>query len=116
MRQVLEITIDLTNPNYKPKIETFGVVKTGDRNIYCREGDIGRRFYIPNMNEVKYRGFLNYTYRYQTDETDYRKIVESEETLNAINKIVKYLKGDLNCYQKGLEAAEECYQVLLDSY
>lgn len=116
MSQVVEITIDLTNPNCKPRIETFGVVKTGERNIYCREGDIGRRFFIPNMNEVKYRGFLKYSYRYQTEETEYREIVESEETSNAINEIVKYLEGDLNCYQKRLEASEEYYQELLDSY
>lgn len=83
MSQVVEITIDLMNPNCKPRIETFGIVKTGERNIYCRSGDVGRRFFIPNMNEVKYRGFLQYSYRYQTDKTDYREIVESEKNIGS---------------------------------
>lgn len=47
MSQVVEITIDLRDSNCKPRIETFGVVKTGERNIYCRAGDIGRRFFYP---------------------------------------------------------------------
>lgn len=115
MSQIVEITIDLTNPNCKPRIETWGITKIGERNIYCKSGDVGRRFFIPNMNEVKYRGFLNYTYRYQTEETDYREIVESEETSGAINEIVKFLESDLRRYQKNLEAAEEYYQALLDS-
>lgn len=114
MSQVVEITIDLTNPSCKPQIETFGVVKTGERNIYCRSGDVGRRFFIPNMNEVKYRGFLQYSYRYQTDETDYREIVESEKTSEAVNEIVKFLKSDLKCYQIRLELAEEYYERLLE--
>jgi hypothetical protein len=113
MSQVVEITIDLRDSNCKPRIETFGVVKTGERNIYCRAGDIGRRFFIPNMNEAKYRGFLKYSYSYQTDETDYREIVESEKTSNAINEIVKFLESELRCYQKRLEAAEEFYERLL---
>lgn len=114
MSQVVEITIDLTNPSCKPRIETFGIVKTGERNIYCKSGDVGRRFFIPYMNEVKYRGFLQYSYRYQTEETDYREIVESEKTSGAVNEIVKYLESDLRCYQKRLEAAEEYYQRLLE--
>ncbi|NBJ93220.1 hypothetical protein [Parablautia muri] len=116
MSQVVEITIDLTNPNRNSMIETFGVVKTGERNIYCKAGDIGRRFFIPNMNEVKYRGFLNYSYRYQTEDTDYREIIESEKTSNAISEIVKYLEKDLNRYQRRLEASDEYYQALLDFY
>lgn len=66
------------------------------------------------MNEVKYRGFLQYSYRYQTDETDYREIVESEKTSEAVNEIVKFLKSDLKCYQIRLELAEEYYQRLLE--
>lgn len=65
------------------------------------------------MNEVKYRGFLQYSYRYQTDETDYREIVESEKTSEAVNEIVKFLKSDLKRYQIRLELAEEYYQRLL---
>lgn len=116
MSQVVEITIDLTNQNCNPRIETFGVVKIGERNIYCKVGGVGRRFYIPNMNDVKYRGFLNYSYRYQTDETDYREIIESKRTSHAISEIVKCLKKDLNRYQRRLEASDEYYQDLLDSY
>ncbi len=113
MSQVVEITIDLRDLNCKPRVETFGVVKAGERNIYCRAGDVGRRFFIPNMNEAKYRGFLNYSYSYQTDETDYREIVKSEKTSNAINEIVKSLERDLRCCQKRLEEAEEYYDRLL---
>ena len=119
MSQVVEITIDLLNPNCKPMIETFGITKVGEKNIYCKGGpwgETGRRFFIPNMNEVKYRGHLKYTYRYQTERTDYREIEESEETSHAINEIVKYLGSDLKCYQKRLEATEEYYQALLDAY
>jgi hypothetical protein len=97
--QIVEITMDLTNPNCKPRIEAFEITKITEKNIYCE----GRRFYIPNMNEVKYRGFLKYTYRYQTEETDYRKIMESGETEEALKGIMKYLTGDLKCYQRRLD-------------
>lgn len=113
MSQVVEITIDLTNVNCKPRIETFGIFKTGERNIYCRAGDIGRRFFIPNMNEVKYRGTLKYSYCYKTEEMDYSEIVESQKTSDVINEIVKSLERDLRRYQKNLEAAEEFYERLL---
>lgn len=113
MSQVVEITIDLTDLNFKPRIETFGVVKAGERNIYCRAGDVGRRFFIPNMNDVKYRGNLKYSYCYQTEETDYREIVESRKTSDAINEIVKSLERDLRRYQKNLKEAEEFYKRLL---
>ena len=76
MSQVVEITIDLTNPGNRPRIETFGIINTGRRHIYCKCGDVGRRFLISDMNEVKYRGFLKYAYRYRTEESDYRKIME----------------------------------------
>ena len=112
MSQVVEITIDLTNPNSKPRIEAFEITKTGERNIYCKGisgGDAGRRFFIPNMNEVKYRGFLKYTYRYQTEETDYATIVESKETADAIKDILKSLTGDLKFYRRRLEKAADYY-------
>lgn len=110
MSQIVEITMDLTNPNCKPRIETFEVTKRIGKNIYCKGGpfgDTGRRFHIPNMNEAKYRGFLKYTYRYQTEETDYRKITESRETEDALKRIMKSLAEDLKCYQYRLEGHME---------
>ena len=110
MSQIVEITMDLTNPNCKPRIEAFEITKTGEKNIYCKGGpwgNTGRRFYIPNMNEVKYRGFLKYTYRYQTEETDYGKIMESGETEEALKGIMEYLTGDLKCYQRRLDGHTE---------
>ncbi len=65
------------------------------------------------MNEVKYRGFLKYTYRYQTEETDYGKIMESGETEDAIRRIMNCLIDDLKCYQRRLEGhMEYCHRNL----
>ncbi|MBD5395624.1 MAG: hypothetical protein HDR71_15490 [Lachnospiraceae bacterium] len=114
MSQVVEITIDLTNPDNKPRIETFGIINTGKTHIYCVSGDVKRRFFIPDMNEAKNRGPLKYAYRYRTEESDYRKIMESDKTSSAINEIVKCLENDLDCYQKRLEATEEYYELLLE--
>lgn len=113
MSQVVEITIDLMNPNCKPRIEAFEITKVGEMNIYCEGNSVwdhGRRFYIPNMNIVKYRSFLKYTYRYQTEETDYAKIVESEKTADAIKLITGSLTSDLKCYQSRLEGNVKYYQ------
>lgn len=110
MSQIVEITMDLTNPNCKPRIETFDVTKITEKRIYGKGGPWGnvvRIFYIPNMNEVKYRSFLKYTYRYQTEETDYRKIMESRETEEALKGIIEYLTGDLKCYQRRLDGHTE---------
>ncbi len=41
MSQIVEITIDLTNPNCKPRIEAFEITKTGEKNIYCKGGPWG---------------------------------------------------------------------------
>ena len=113
MSKVVEITIDLTNPNCKPRIETFEITKVGEMNIYCKGNGVwehGRRFYIPNMNAVYYRGFLKYTYRYQTEETDYVQIVESPKTADAIKLITGYLTSDLACYQSRLDGNLKYYQ------
>ena len=106
MGQIVEITIDLTNPNCKPRIEAFEITKIGEMYIYCKGNtalETGRRFFIPNMNEVKYRGFLKYTYRYRTEETDYRRIMESRETADAVKRIVRSLTDNLKCYQRMLD-------------
>lgn len=113
MSQVVEITIDLTNPNCKPRIEAFEITKVGEMNIYCKGNGVwehGRRFYIPNMNAVNYRGSLKYTYRYQTEETDYVQIVESPKTADAIKLITGYLTSDLECYQRRLDGNLKYYQ------
>lgn len=114
MSQVVEITIDLTNINCKPQIETFEITKTGERNIYCKSGEVGRRFFIPNMDTVVYRGFLKYAYRYRTEETDYREIIESMETAGAINEISKRLTSDLKRFKDRLTSAIKYYQILLE--
>ncbi len=106
MKQVVEITIDLTDSNCKPRIEAFEITKVGERNIYCKGNgayDHGRRFFIPHMDDVRYRGFLKYAYRYQTRETDYVKIMESVETADALNKILSYVKSDMDLFNKRLE-------------
>lgn len=110
MSHVVEITIDLTSSNSKPYIQAFKVVKTGERNIYCKGGawgNHGRRFFIPHMNEVRYRGILKYTYRYLTEESDYAIMVESKETVDAIKSIVRVLEGDVKCYQFNLKKNKE---------
>lgn len=113
MGSVVEITIDLTKPNGKIKIETFEITKKGERYIYCKGGPWGnteRRFFIPHMNEVKYRGILKYTYRYQTEKTRYDAIVESEKTADVIRRIIRYLRNDVNIYQKRLENVGRYYE------
>ena len=109
MGRVVEITIDLSNPN-GPKIETFEITKVCERHIYAKSiWGQGRCFFIPNMNEVKYRGLLKYTYRYRTEETDYVAIVESTKTAEAIKAIVRYLTNDINCYQRRLKSCADYY-------
>lgn len=115
MKRVVEITIDLTDSNCKPRIEAFGITKVGERNIYCKGKKVyehGRRFFIPHLNEVRYRGFLKYTYRYQTMETDYVKIMESVETADALNKILSYLKSDMALFNKRMERNMEYIKVI----
>lgn len=115
MKQVVEITIDLTDSNCKPRIEAFEITKVGERNIYCKGKKVyehGRRFFIPHLDEVRYRGFLKYTYRYQTRETDYVKIMESVETADALNKILSYLKSDMALFNKRLERNMEYIKVI----
>lgn len=113
MSHVVEITIDLTSVNSKPHIQAFKVVKTGERNIYCKGGawgDHGRRFFIPHMNEVRYRSILKYTYRYLTEESDYAIIAESKETIDAVKSILRALEDDMKCYQFNLEKNKERYE------
>lgn len=113
MGKVVEITIDLTKPNSKPEIETFEITKRGVQHIYCKSGlwgNTGRRFFIPNMNKVKYRGTLKYSYRYRTEETDYAAIAKSKETADAVSQIIRYLTSDINCYQERLRSAGEYYR------
>lgn len=112
MSHIVEITIDLTSSNNKPHIQAFKVTKTGEKNIYCKGemwGNHGRRFFIPHMNEVRYRGTLKYTYCYQTEETDYAIMAESKETADAIKSIMKSLEDDIKQYQFRLEKNKDYF-------
>ncbi|WP_143314532.1 hypothetical protein [Clostridium sp. HBUAS56017] len=110
--KAVEVKFDLNNPNQKPIIEIYEITKETERYLHAKADEFwkyGRRFFKPNMNEAKYNGKLEYSYRFTTNEEDYETIYKSKEMKKAIREIKNILQGDLDCYQWRLNGVVAYY-------
>jgi hypothetical protein len=109
---IVEITIDLNNPNQKPVVEVFKVTKE-IKEAYAAEsndGETGRRFSFSYFGHVSYQKPLMYSYRYKTEENDYEKIYDSEETMSAMLDLQHKLQEEIDYYQKQINGIMSYYE------
>jgi hypothetical protein len=107
----VEFKFNLTNPNQKPYIESWEVCKETERYYYCKAKGThssGRRFFKPNMDQVKYHKLLQYTYSCATDMS-YEEFINTYTAKDIIRRIYCYLAGDLHHYNQVLNGIKDYY-------
>ena len=100
--KVIEITIDLTNPNQKPDIRYWEVTKETENYLHSKakyDWEHGRRFYKKSLDQIHYPKKLVYTYQFLIKLEDYREIDKSEKMEKAMYELKKKIDEDLNYYQ-----------------
>jgi len=109
--RVIEFKFNLTNPNQKPYIESWEVSKESERYYHCKPKGVytgGRRFFKPNMEQVKYHRLLQYTYFCVTDMSD-EEFLNTYTAKDIIRKIYNYLNSDLKYYNQVLNGIKNYY-------
>lgn len=110
--KVIEITIDLTNPNGKPSFNFYKVSKETENYLHCKAEwgwERGRRFYKPSLDKVHYPKKLVYTYQFKTDINDYLVIEKSKELKKAIRELKQVIERELDYYQRHFECVFNYY-------
>jgi hypothetical protein len=101
--KVIEITIDLTNPNAKPSFNFYDVTKETENYLHCKAEwnlEHGRRFYKQSLNSVHYPKKLIYTYQLTTNIDDYLAIEKSAELQKAMRELKQAITRELDYYQE----------------
>lgn len=101
--RVVEIIIDLNNPNGKPNFNFYDVTKETENYLHSIAKEFwehGRRFYKKSLDCVHYPKKLIYTYQFTTDIEDYFEIEKSEQMQKAMWELNQVIKRELDYYQR----------------
>lgn len=101
--KVIEIIIDLTNPNGKPSFNFYDVTKETENYLHCKaewDWKKGRRFCKKSLDQVHYPKKLVYTYQFKTEIKDYFEIEKSEQMQKAMRELEADIYRELSYYQR----------------
>ena len=110
--KVIEIIIDLTNPNGKPSFNFYRVSKETENYLHCKaewDWERGRRFWKQSLDQVHYPKKLVYTYQFKTDIEDYFEIEKSEQMQKAMRELKQTIKREMDYYQRHFECVFNYY-------
>ena len=110
--KVIEIIIDLTNPNGKPSFNFYDVTKETENYLHSTGEEFwqrGRRFFKRSIDQVHYPKKLVYTYQFKTDIEDYFEIEKSEQMQKAMRELRQTIKRELDYYQRHFECVFNYY-------
>lgn len=110
--KVVEIIIDLTNPNGKPSFNFYDVTKETENYLHSSkkyDWEQGRRFYKKSLDSVHYPKKLIYTYQFKTDIKDYFEIEKSKEMKKAMRELKQAIKREVDYYQNHFECIFNYY-------
>jgi hypothetical protein len=110
--RVVEIIIDLTNPNGKPSFNFYDITKETEKYLHSAkkyEWENGRRFYKKSLDFVHYPKKLLYTYQFKTDIQDYFEIEKSEQMQKAMRDLKQAIKRELDYYKIHFECIFDYY-------
>jgi hypothetical protein len=112
MQRVVEITIDLENPNGKPYFKFYDVTNETENYLHSKAKEFwqhGRRFWKKGLEEIHHPQKLIWTYTFKTDIEDYLEITKSEKMQTAIFLLKNRIQQELGYYQKHTECIFNYY-------
>jgi len=110
--KIVEVRINLDNPNEKVIFDYFDITKETER-LYIAEIDEWdrktKRFLKESLNRFTYDGKVNICYRFVTNSENYREIEKSKQAKIAVEVLSKRHKEVLDYWQRTLEYRKERY-------
>lgn len=99
--KVVEIIIDLNNPNQKPSIDFYNITKETEKYLHSKaeyDWEHGRRFYKNSLDIVHFPKKLVFTYAFKTNLEHIVEIEKSQILQKAIEKLKAKTEQELNYY------------------
>jgi hypothetical protein len=110
--KVVEIIIDLDNPNGKPSFNFYDITKETEKYLHSKrkyDWECVRRFYKKSLDTVHFPKKLVYTYQFKTEIEDYLEIEKSEAMKKAMFHLKNRIKQELDYYQRHFECIFNYY-------
>lgn len=111
--RVVEITIDLENPNGKPNFNFYDVTNETENYLHSKAKefwDHGRRFWKKGLEEIRHPKKLIWTYAFSTDIKDYLEIEKSEKMQKAMFLLKSRIEPELDYYQRHTKCIFDYYK------
>ncbi|MRY42734.1 MULTISPECIES: hypothetical protein [Bacteria] len=110
--RVVEIIIDLENPNGKPNFNFYDVTNETENYLHSKAKefwDHGRRFWKKGLEEIRHPKKLIWTYAFKTDIEDYLEIEKSKEMKKAMWELNQVIKREMDYYQRHVKCIFDYY-------
>lgn len=105
MEKLVEVSIDLDNPNEKVIMDFFDIERETDHYYICKVDEWNRKhrnFDVSDIKKVSYHNKISCYYRFVTDIEDIREIEKSGEMATAVAKIHERMDYILSYWQRTL--------------